>query len=131
MAQDAVYWRLPLPRVDGRGIARMCTTAGGKPSARTFIAAKTSILAGQSTPANVGIAVTTNASVAGSANMPVPDGDGGEVVATNGHIPAATSECVAGMKPVVLIMSADGAGHAVGSDPVPRGMCAGGRNLVK
>ncbi len=109
----------------------MCTTAGGKPSARISIAARISIPAGRSTPASVGIAVTTNASVAGKASMSVPGGDGGEVVAMNGHTPAATSESVAGINGAGRNGSADGAGHAAGSNPVPRGMCAGGRNLVK
>ena len=109
----------------------MHTTAGGKRSARTFIAARISIPAGRSTPANVGIAVTTNASVAGKENMDVLGGDGGEVVATSGHTPAATSESVAGMKLVDLIMSADGAGHAVGSGNVLPGQYAGGKSLVR
>ena len=63
--------------------------------------------------------------------MPVPDGDGGEVVATNGHIPAATSECVAGSNGAGPNGSAGGAGSVVGSDPALQGLCAGGRNLVK
>ena len=109
----------------------MYITAGGKPSARTFIAAKTSILAGQSTPANVGTAVTTNASVAGSVITYVLGGDGGEVVATNGRIPAAPSESVAGINGAVPKGSADGAGHAAGNGIVPPGLYAGGRNLVK
>jgi len=109
----------------------MYTTAGGKLSARIFIAARTSIPAGLNTPASVGIAVTTNASVGGNASMSVPGGDGGEVVAMSGHTLAATSESVAGMKPVDLTMSAGGAGHAAGSDPVPQGLYVGGRNLVK
>jgi len=109
----------------------MYTIAGGKRSARTSIAARISILAGRSTPANVGIAATLNASVAGNASMSVLVGDGGEVVAMSGHTLAATSESVAGMKPVDLTMSAGGAGHAAGSDPVPQGLYVGGRNLVK
>ena len=109
----------------------MYTTAGGKRSARTFIAARISIPAGRSTPASVGIAVTTNAFVAGKAIMFVLGGDGGEVVVLSGHTPAATSESVDGINGADLNGSADGAGHAAGSDPVPRGMCAGGRNLAK
>ena len=109
----------------------MYTTAGGKRSARTFIVVRTAIPAGWSTPAIVGTAVTPNASVAGNASMSVLVGDGGEVVAMNGHTLAATSESVDGMKPVDLTMSADGAGSVVGSDPALQGLCADGRNLVK
>ena len=109
----------------------MYITAGGKPSARTFIAAKTSILAGQSTPANVGTAATTNASVDGSVITFVLGGDGGEVVAMSGRILVVRSECVAGINGADLNGSADGAGHAAGNGIVPPGLYAGGRNLVK
>ena len=109
----------------------MYTTAGGKRSARTSIAARTSIPAGRSTPASAGIAVTTNAYVAGKAIMSVLGGDGGEVVVLSGHTPAATSESVDGINGAGRNGSADGAGHAAGSNPVPQGMCAGGRNPAK
>jgi len=109
----------------------MYTTAGGKPSARTSIAARTSIPAGRSTPASVGTVVATSASVAGKGSMSVPDGDGGEVVATSGRILVATSECVAGMNGADPNGFAGGAGHAGGSDPVLPGLCVGGKNLVR
>jgi len=63
--------------------------------------------------------------------MSVLVGDGGEVVAMNGHTPVAQSECVAGINGAGRNGSADGAGHAAGSDPAPPGLYAGGRNLVK
>jgi hypothetical protein len=109
----------------------MYTTAGGKRSARTSIVARTNIPAGRNTLASVGIAVTTNASVAGKAIMSVLVGDGGEVVAMSGHTLAATSESVDGINGAGRNGSADGAGHVGGSDPVPPGQCVGGRNLVK
>jgi len=124
-------WQLLPPPVAGKGIAQMYTTAGGKPNARISIAARTSTPAGRSTPASVGIAAVTNASVVGSANMSVLDGDGGEVVATSGHIPAATSEYVAGINGVAPNGFADGAVHVVGNGTVLPGLCAGGRNLVR
>jgi len=109
----------------------MYTTAGGNHNARIPIVARISILAGRSTPASVGIAVTANASVAGRAIMSALGGDGGEVAAMSGHTPVAQSKSVDGMNGVAQIGSADGAGHAAGSDLVPRGMCAGGRNRAK
>jgi len=109
----------------------MYTTAGGKHSAKTSIAARTSIPAGRSTPASVGIAVTTNASAAGKAIMSVPGGDGGEVVGTSGHTLAALSEFVGGMNGAGLNGSAGGAGRAVGNGTVHPELCAGGRNLVR
>jgi len=63
--------------------------------------------------------------------MSVQVGDGGEVVDTNGRIPAAPSECVAGINGAVPKGSAAGAGHAVGNGTVLPGLCAGGRNLVR
>ena len=109
----------------------MYTTANGKRSARTSIAARISIPAGRNTPASGGIAATTNASVAGNASMSVLGGDGGEVVAMSGHTPAATSESVDGINGVGPNGSADGAGSVVGSDPALQIMYAGGRNLAK
>ena len=63
--------------------------------------------------------------------MSVQVGDGGEVVATSGRIPAAPNECVVGRSGADRIMSAGGAGHAVGNGIAPPEQYAGGRSLVK
>jgi len=131
MGQDVRRWQPPLPIVGGLGFAKGYTTAGGKRSARTSIVARIAIPAGGSTPANAGIAVTTNASVAGNAIMSVLGGCGGEVVAMSGHTLAAPNESVVGMNGAGLTMSVVGAGIVVGYRTVHPGMCARGRNHAK
>jgi len=63
--------------------------------------------------------------------MSVQVGDGGEVVATNGRILVAPSECVAGINGAAPKGYAAGAGHVVGNGTVLPGLCAGGKNLVR